>query len=679
MARFFLFLLMLPWWLYFPLAGGVVWLGEHVYESALQDEAERKLALAEGPPAPVDAALFDRERDAGAANEVNISGWVNFDYNYELIRKRNGITTGRAFMYVLFGEQDGPESRTPRMVIVMKPEEKDAFVEKLDEYVTGFAAQGPILTVNGTLGSNGFLSLVNDALRDEGLATGNVVTVEPFVYGREAALSVEGVPEQTRYAFWLGAAVVALFGLGRFAMRNRTAQRKDVFADGPVAGVSHDAAAPVKYTFNQPRAPLAENVSPDSPLARINARLEKERAPVAPVRTAEMASENSIAARDEKPVRGRSGRRALAGGVVVIAAGFVALQNPTVLNTAKGTVGALLEDSKLGEVVAELLNPGLAGMNTAPAPEAPATDAAAPVEVASAGAPGCARACQRRGGGQRPGPRRRAPGAGVRAGSGCRGRAGPAGRARRGGSGRTACRGDPRRDSRAHRTAGRTGRAGRAAGRNPRAGRAGGRGALARAAGRPAAGHSRHGHPPTGDGDRRGDRAAGRAGAGRGGRDAEAHGWPGCAARTACAACCCLGRAPWPVGGMGRRALGTSCAGSAGLRNAAGGTGGLENPARFAYLPPVEDEGRPHDKPVPVHSASPLGSGQGRLADPPRGDADHGDGVRHGRRDRDLLRVGRSADPHGFDPASGHLRLRHALEHVGQTRYGLHTSPTGVQ
>lgn len=94
MARFFLFLLMLPWWLYFPLAGGVVWLGEHVYESALQDEAERKLALAEGPPAPVDAALFDRERDAGAANEVNISGWVNFDYNYELIRKRNGITTG---------------------------------------------------------------------------------------------------------------------------------------------------------------------------------------------------------------------------------------------------------------------------------------------------------------------------------------------------------------------------------------------------------------------------------------------------------------------------------------------------------------------------------------------------------------------------------------------------------
>jgi hypothetical protein len=76
-----------------------------------QIEAEKAQALKDGIPAPVSLNAFDPKRDIHAADEVNVVGWINPDYNYLLTettkRKRGSYDTVRR-MFVLLGPDEPP-------------------------------------------------------------------------------------------------------------------------------------------------------------------------------------------------------------------------------------------------------------------------------------------------------------------------------------------------------------------------------------------------------------------------------------------------------------------------------------------------------------------------------------------------------------------------------------------
>ena len=286
MGRLLVLLLILPWWAYLPMAGGIGYLAETAYQSALEEEAEKAAALEAPAPELVDIAQFSRTHHMSDVKEINVSGWINWDYNYELIEKTNGITTSTRFMYVLFGQDDTDTTKVARAVIVLTKAQKDRFTDQLEERTIGYTPYGMVFAFNGFAGSgNGSSALASDALRDEGLTKGDgFVYLEPFFDGRAAALAPHGVPTKERLTVWLIALCVALFGIVKLVFKRGTrgkTRKADPFAEGPIAGqassVARRPASPVAGLASQ--APMADSVTADTPLGRINQRLAQQQAP----------------------------------------------------------------------------------------------------------------------------------------------------------------------------------------------------------------------------------------------------------------------------------------------------------------------------------------------------------------------------------------------------------------
>lgn len=265
MQRLFILLLVLPWWAYFPLAGGVGYLAEMSYRGALAEQAEKAAALAEAPPPVVDLSTLRRDADIHAADEVHVRGRIDTDRNYELIKRTNGVRTGTRFMYMMFGSQDVPGAQVVRAAMVLTKAQRDAFVDRIDDFMVAEIEGRPVFDLNGFGELTGtYAALAYDAIGEQGLKrSDDFIFVEPFLEGRAAALAPKGVPMKTRGNGWLIALGVALFGVVRWYLKRATA--------GPrTPGDGHDAG-PISGP-GQPAVPLAKSIAPNSPLGRIAAR-----------------------------------------------------------------------------------------------------------------------------------------------------------------------------------------------------------------------------------------------------------------------------------------------------------------------------------------------------------------------------------------------------------------------
>lgn len=269
MIRLGFLFFMLPWWAYFPAAALVGYLTEVYYHEQVEEERAREAALQSPPPAPVDLGDFRRDRDITDAREANVVGWANYEYNYELVKKTNGITTDRHFMIVLFGAQDDADSKVARAVLVMRPDERDWFLEHSQDFIDVAASSGSgfgrdFYRFNGFAKTSSAASgLVSDALRDEGLTKApDFVYLTPFFFGRAEALTPHGASGAARRYGWGLVAVMLLLALFKFS-KSRAA-RGDAFAAGPIA--SKPRAAQPK----QAPQPLAASIAPDSPMGRLH-------------------------------------------------------------------------------------------------------------------------------------------------------------------------------------------------------------------------------------------------------------------------------------------------------------------------------------------------------------------------------------------------------------------------
>lgn len=292
MGRLFVLFFLLPWWAYIPASAGVLWLGERVYEQALETEAEKVAALEQGLPEAVDLGAFDRTNDRHAANEVNVYGWFDPELNYELVKRRNGVPTDTRYLYMMFGTADPKGAREVRAALMLTKKERERFIDTIDEYLVGLTDSGEFLyAFNGFGDTSATLGdMASDAFKEQGLAkSADFIFIEPFFEGREAALAPHGVPEKSRQIGWLIAAAVALIGVVKRVMVVRARPNRDE-ADALAA-----AQAPEPSAAGAPAAPaftLPSGVSDDSPLGRL-ARKNAQMSP-ANLRVPEAYSGSSI-------------------------------------------------------------------------------------------------------------------------------------------------------------------------------------------------------------------------------------------------------------------------------------------------------------------------------------------------------------------------------------------------
>ncbi|MEC7761246.1 MAG: hypothetical protein VX874_04940 [Pseudomonadota bacterium] len=321
MQRLIILFFLLPWWAYVPIAGGVAYLGNEVYKTELRTEAEREAALALGAPDPVDLATFDRDVHIGPADEVNVLGWINTEYNYTLTKRTNGVKTSEKYLYMLFGMADEPGARAVRAAIVFSERERDYFIAHVDEYIVSYQKELPLFRFGGfAAGSDGMGSMISEAIEEQGLRkSDDFFYLEPFLAGREAALVAQGAPENARKQFWAAALAIALLGLAKrvFGWGRRPSEasaaidpRKAVQVQAPAGA---NKAMDYDYTFKAKRrdVELSKDISPDSPLGRLAMRgapvpAVAAEGPAAPVergedslaaRAAELAVEKHLALR----------------------------------------------------------------------------------------------------------------------------------------------------------------------------------------------------------------------------------------------------------------------------------------------------------------------------------------------------------------------------------------------
>lgn len=277
MGRLFVLFFVLPWWAYVPASIGVLWLGERVYEQALEIEAEKVAALETAVPDPVDIAEFDRDRDIHAADEVHVSGRINTDLNYNLTEGINGIPIRTRHMYMMFGASDPSEAPEVRAALVLSAAERDVFVERIEEFIAEFTDSGVfIFAFNGFADTTSSMDrMAAEVIKEQGLTKAeDFIYIEPFFEGREAALSRRGIPpDQSRYIGWAIAAVVALIGVVKRVRSVRA--RASESAQEALEPVEVEPYTPVPaQTFTVP-----EGVSEDTPLGRLARRNASGAAP----------------------------------------------------------------------------------------------------------------------------------------------------------------------------------------------------------------------------------------------------------------------------------------------------------------------------------------------------------------------------------------------------------------
>ncbi len=263
MLRVLVLLLVLPYWVYFPIAAGVGYLAEEMYKSELQEQHERVQALEQGQPDLINLSQFRKDAHIGPVDEVNIEGWINTDYNYNLTKSTNGVQTSERFMYLLFGQGDTAASKVVRAALVLTEAEKEKFMSDFGAFSSGFSESGEhlLFKFNGfASGSDSFASLAKDALKEKQLrASADFIYIKPFFNGRKAALAPHGAPEKTRMNVWLFAAVVAFFGIIKFFFGRRT----------KTPSVKSQTAAAPTYAAARPKVSPAGSIAADSPLGRL--------------------------------------------------------------------------------------------------------------------------------------------------------------------------------------------------------------------------------------------------------------------------------------------------------------------------------------------------------------------------------------------------------------------------
>lgn len=223
MGRVFLLLLVGPFWVQLGLAAICLALGV----SSVQDNArltDARLALIQSaPPALIPIAEVQKDKDL-AVQEVNLRATVALAHNTRLIAKTNFIKTDEDLMYVLQDEGAGTSEPVVRGVILLEPDQVDAFAEWVIANAVDFTETGPVVALNGLVAKSRNSSHISDVFRERGLERAeNFVYLEPFFLPRDQALAQLPKAENDTPKWLFGIAAVFTL-IAAFKWRRRGAK-----------------------------------------------------------------------------------------------------------------------------------------------------------------------------------------------------------------------------------------------------------------------------------------------------------------------------------------------------------------------------------------------------------------------------------------------------------------------
>lgn len=254
--------------------------GLGIQASLYHGAAEQELALKQGQPAPVSLDIFDRKSDVHAAKEVHVTARLNIDYNYRLIKEKNGRAEKTRYMYVFFGPSQAKTSRQARAAVILSEQDKDLFADLLmAQSEEKFAALSrgeidgiPQADVFHLAGTRDLLpdlrSLADDAFDEQALTKGpDFIYVTPFLEGRTAALT----PDYEFLGTWkyMWGSLLAFFALitfMKYLRRHAWQEKRDAQQAAKAFHKAHKTAAKTNFA---PAAPQA-NTAPPAPTRTAN-------------------------------------------------------------------------------------------------------------------------------------------------------------------------------------------------------------------------------------------------------------------------------------------------------------------------------------------------------------------------------------------------------------------------
>ena len=218
--RLLILFLSLPWWLFFPMAGGVAWLAYDGQggRSARAADIEAQIAA---PPPQVENMVAEGMPTAAGPREVMLRAQVDTSLTTELVQRNNGIVTSRHLMYALVAAEASETPHAVQGLIIVPMSQQDALVEFLVTNTAGWGAVGPIVKLPGWVStSNGKSSHALNALSDQGHTTAaGEFYLTPFLEGREAGLRAQAAKAtQATLVLYLVAAGIAAIGLAKLVI-----------------------------------------------------------------------------------------------------------------------------------------------------------------------------------------------------------------------------------------------------------------------------------------------------------------------------------------------------------------------------------------------------------------------------------------------------------------------------
>lgn len=217
MGRVLFLFLALPWWAYFPIAGGIAWFGERAQLSLLAAREDRAEAVPAGPFGADDMSGLEAGRDGDPGGEITLRGLINPDLTRTLTRPDDSGAGAPVSLYLLFAENDPEGAEAVRAAVLLDEPERASFDDMLATFPFDANRHGYIFEMNGLLHRESpYAARVSEAIAEQGLrAAPDFVFVTPVLSGHAALLAPLEGGRRTRELFWTMAAVVAFLGVAK--------------------------------------------------------------------------------------------------------------------------------------------------------------------------------------------------------------------------------------------------------------------------------------------------------------------------------------------------------------------------------------------------------------------------------------------------------------------------------
>lgn len=244
----------------------------YVYEGVFTKQSVLEQTLATDLPQPVDMDQFTGPTEFG---EVAVIAQIRADWTHSLSVRDGNTTTVKVINYLVAPDASGLGLEALGALSV--PSDKmNEFVAWLETVASGPSELGQIYTISGRVNENGETRAVKSHLLDIGVqAADGFVTIEPYLDGRVAALT----PPPLNYTGYMVGGLIALLlaflGYQR-SIEERSNRRPRVSSTEVMSKLTPMAPGTADADLDLIAPRVTSKADPDSPLGRIQARIQSE-------------------------------------------------------------------------------------------------------------------------------------------------------------------------------------------------------------------------------------------------------------------------------------------------------------------------------------------------------------------------------------------------------------------